>query len=103
MAYARSPALPDRRGAGAAGLYGRLLRREGLRRAGLHASLCRSYARPDATVVQYGALRQSRETGGSPTPAEGATLDCASSAHEAPGNTFAITPVLAQPVSPSSA
>src|SRR3954470_22898479 len=84
MAHARSPALPDRRGAGPACLYGRLLRREGLRRTGLHASLCRPYAWPDATVVQHGALRQSREAGCSPTPVEGAALNCTSSAPRTP-------------------
>src|SRR3954470_9345483 len=109
MAHARSPALPDRRGAGPACLYGRLLRREGLRRTGLHASLCRPYAWPDATVVQHGALRQSREAGCSPTPVEGAALSCASTAPGTPRNTFALTPAALppapapQPVPPASA
>src|SRR3954468_10476613 len=104
MAHARSPALPDRRGAGPACLYGRLLRREGLRRTGLHASVCRPYAWPDATVVQHGALRQPREAGCSPTPVEGTALNCASSAPRTPRNTFALTPAPApQLVPPASA
>src|SRR6266403_1128815 len=75
-AHARRTSLADRRGAGTVCLHRGFFKREGLRRAGLHAPVCRPHARPRATLVQHGAVRKSSEAGRSPPSAQGAaTLD----------------------------
>ena len=55
---------------------GGFFKREGLRRTSLHAPFRGPHARSQATVVQHGDLRKSREAVCSPTSAQGAaTLD----------------------------
>ncbi len=81
--------------AGTVCLHRGFFKREGLRRAGLHAPVCRPHARPRATLVQHGAVRKSSETGCSPPSAQGATaLDWVLGSHEVSDASRTAVPIL---------
>ena len=74
MEVAGGAAAAGRRSASEIRLRGRLLKREGVRGAGLYINVCRPHARPRAAMVQHGDLRQPRQTGGSSVAAQDAAM-----------------------------
>ena len=75
LAIAGSTAAADRRNVGEVCMRRRLRRRQSVRGTGLHPDVRRPYAQARATMVQHGDLRQSRQTGRAPQPAQEQATD----------------------------